>query len=169
MSTPLPSEKEEVWRYSPIGDLDLERFEPVAADGATPGGQDLVASLAAALGATAAQVLVHNGWPVWATNTWGAGLAVGGSGDVAGAVDIVGSVLEGGDALVRLNDAFAPDTVVVDVPPGVRVEDPILVVHWCDAEAGAMFPRTSVRAGGGPRSPWSRSTRGRRPRRSSCP
>jgi Fe-S cluster assembly protein SufD len=102
--------------------------------------------VAAALGQTAALVLVHNGSPVSVTNTAGAGLVVGASGDVAGAADIVGSVLEGGDALVRLNDAFVPDVVVVDVPAGVRVEDPILVVHWCDAEAAAMLPRTTVRA-----------------------
>ena len=46
------------------------------------------------------------------------------------------------------------DAVVVDVPDGVVVPEPILVVHWCadDEDAGlgtAVFPRTCVRAGRG--------------------
>ena len=49
---------------------------------------------------------------------------------------------------MRLNDAFTPDPVFVDVPAGVTVEGPLLVVHWCDAGAAA-FPRLAVRAGEG--------------------
>ncbi len=60
---------------------------------------------------------------------------------------MLGSVQHGGDALVRLNDAFTPDPVFVDVPAGVTVDGPVLVVHWC--EPGAAFPRTCVRAGEG--------------------
>jgi Fe-S cluster assembly protein SufD len=146
VSTPLPSEDEEVWRYTPIGQLELERYAPVRADGAAHGGRDLAAALAGILGPVAAQVVVHNGWPVSTTVTPGAGLTVGGAGDVAASPDIVGSVQRGGDALVRLNDAFAPDAVVVDVPPRTRVEEPVLVVHWCDGESAAVLPRTCVRA-----------------------
>ena len=142
----MPSDDEEVWRYSPIGQLSLERYEPVRANGATPGGSDLAASLARIVGPTAAVVLVHNGWPVSTTLTSSAGLAVGGTADVAAARDVVGSVQRDGDALVRLNDAFTPDAVVVDVPPNAIVEEPVLVVHWCDGESAAVFPRTCVRA-----------------------
>jgi len=38
----------------------------------------------------------------------------------------------------------------VDVPDGVCVEAPLLLVHWCDPGA-AVFPRTCVRAGQGAR------------------
>ena len=58
------------------------------------------------------------------------------------------SVQSGGDALVRLNDAFMPDGVFVDVPAGLTVERPVLVVHWCEPGA-RRFPRTCVRAGEG--------------------
>ena len=34
-SSPLPSESEEVWRYTPIDDLDLDAFAPP--DGRRPG------------------------------------------------------------------------------------------------------------------------------------
>ena len=33
---------------------------------------------------------------------------------------------------MRLNDAFAPDPVFVDVPDGVQVDAPVLIVHWCN-------------------------------------
>jgi Fe-S cluster assembly protein SufD len=145
-STPLPSEDEEVWRYTPIGRLSLDRYQPVRANGASHDVSDLAASVASAVGPTAALVLVHNGWPVSTTLGPGARLAVGGTAEVAGARDIVGSVQRDGDALVRMNDAFTPDAVVVDVPPQVVVEDPVLVVHWCDAESSAVLPRTCVRA-----------------------
>jgi Fe-S cluster assembly protein SufD len=41
-----------------------------------------------------------------------------------------------------------PDPVFLDVPAGVTVEGPVLVVHWCDP-AAAAFPRLCVRAGRG--------------------
>jgi Fe-S cluster assembly protein SufD len=63
---------------------------------------------------------------------------------------MLGAVQEGGDALVRLNDAFAPDPVFVDVPEGLAVDAPVLIVHWCDSGASA-FPRTCVRVGEGAR------------------
>jgi len=67
---------------------------------------------------------------------------------------MVGSVQVGGDALVLLNDAFVPEPILVDVPAGVVVPEPILVVHWCDgdetaAASPAAFPRTCVRLGAG--------------------
>ena len=49
---------------------------------------------------------------------------------------------------MRLNDAFTPDPVSVDVRAGVTVGGPLLVLHWCDAGAAA-FPRLAVRVGEG--------------------
>ena len=71
---------------------------------------------------------------------------------------MLGSVQQGGDALVRLNDAFAPDPVFVDVPAGMQVGAPVLIVHWCDG--ASAFPRTSVRVGEGSSCPSSRSSPG---------
>jgi Fe-S cluster assembly protein SufD len=149
-STPLPSESEEVWRYTPIDDLDLTDFTPAPAPAAAPPlGVALLAEITAALGSVAGSVLVHNGTPVAGIGTNAQGIAFGPASEVASADQILGSVLEGGDALVRLNDAFGPDPVVVDVPAGTRVVGPLLVVHWCDAAGAAVFPRLSVRAGEG--------------------
>ncbi len=61
---------------------------------------------------------------------------------------MLGSVQQGGDALVRLNDAFIPDPLFLDVPAGTTVPGAVLFVHWCDPGA-AVFPRLSVQAGEG--------------------
>jgi Fe-S cluster assembly protein SufD len=150
-STPLPSESEEVWRYTPIDHLVLDDFTAAPPDGTAPGhALDLLATLTAALGSTAGRVLVHNGHPGEYMPPVPTAFTFGGAGSVATSPELLGSVQQGGDALVRLNDAFLPDAVFVDVPAGTAVEEPILVVHWCDARA-AIFPRTAVRAGEGAR------------------
>ncbi len=102
------------------------------------------------LGSTAGSVLVHDGQPGAFAIAHGHApeFSFGRAGDVAASHHLLGSVQHGGDALVRLNDAFTPDPVFVDVPAGVTVERPLLVVHWCGPGAAA-FPRTVVRAGEG--------------------
>ncbi len=154
----MPSESEEVWRYTPIDDLDLGEFAPVTSSpGELPEAGRIVTEVVGDdLGQLSGLVVVHNGFPL-SFGPQGGGAAIGGTGDLPGAQSMVGSVQVGGDALVRLNDAFAPDAVLVDVPAGVVVPEPILVVHWCDpgevdeaASTGtAVFPRTSVRLGDG--------------------
>jgi Fe-S cluster assembly protein SufD len=148
----LPSENEEVWRYTPINTLVLDEFAPPTHGGPAPAGDQLLAALTTALDGVAGSVLVHNGIastfnspdPAGAE---GAGFAFGRADDVPGSSAMLGSVQQGGDALVRLNDAFAPDPVFVDVPAGVQVGAPVLIVHWCDG--ASAFPRTSVRVGEG--------------------
>jgi Fe-S cluster assembly protein SufD len=105
----------------------------------------LLGSLSSALGTTAGSVLVESGRPVSVSGS--SGFAVGRAADVATAPEMLGAVQHDGDALVRLNDAFLPDAVFVDVPEGIAVEAPLLVVHWL--EGSAAFPRTVVRAGKG--------------------
>jgi Fe-S cluster assembly protein SufD len=157
-STALPSESEEVWRYSLIDELSLEDFSPgvgagVTSAAASPDSLALFELLRTALGRTAACVLVLDGRAV--PTTWArAGIGdseafeFGPADTVAGAADMLGSVQRGGDALVRLNDAFTPDPIFVDVPGGVTVDGPVLVVHWCEPEP-TSFPRLCVRAGTG--------------------
>jgi Fe-S cluster assembly protein SufD len=157
VSTPLPTDSEEVWRYSPIDHLALDEFAPQAPqpEGSVPrspaAAEELRAAVETVLGTSAGSVLVHNGraGTFAVAGTPGApGFAFGRAEDVPEARHLLGSVQSGGDTLVRLNDAFMPDPVFVDVPAGVTVAGPLLVVHWCDAGAAA-FPRLAVRAGEG--------------------
>jgi Fe-S cluster assembly protein SufD len=151
-STPLPSEEEEVWRYTPIADLALEEFAPGSPDASGSPGEDMLAALREDLGSTAGSVLVHGGRPdAFAVgNGHASEFSFGRAGEVPTSRDLLGLVQRGGDALVRLNDAFTPDPVFVDVPAGVALDQPLLVVHWCEPGAAA-FPRTVVRAGEGAR------------------
>jgi Fe-S cluster assembly protein SufD len=154
----LPSESEEVWRYTPINELKLEEYTALAPgawdEAAAPGplGLEFFDSVVAMLGTLSGYVSVHNGQPgPFTVPGTDGGFHFGGSGQVPGAEEMVGGVQHEGDALVRLNDAFFPDAVLIDVPDGVVVPDPILVVHWCDRAEGsaapAVFPRTAVRLG----------------------
>lgn len=153
---PLPSEKEEVWRYTPIDSLDLDAYAPAApGTQADPLASAFLSGLAEDLPERAALVTTLGGAIVSVQRdrldeqVLVASLSSAGEG-------ALGRVLTGGDALVRLNDAFHPDAVVVDVPAGTVVADPIVVVHWCGAApeapggvAPASFPRTVVRLGRG--------------------
>jgi Fe-S cluster assembly protein SufD len=149
----MPSESEEVWRYTPINELNLEEFSagsPQKGDEPVQG-QEFLASIAGTIGDLAGQVLVTNGEPGLFRSADDS-FAFGRSGQVSGAQMMVGSVQQGGDALVLLNDAFLRDVVVIDVPAGHVVAHPILVVHWCAPDdaapaGGAIFPRTCVRVG----------------------
>ena len=163
---PLPSEKEEVWRYTPIDGLSLDDFAPVTAP---PGGtlgelaSAFVGGVVEDLGGVAASAVVRDGWPAsFDRSRLSGGVVVAPLTEHDVGAGLVGRVLGGGDALVRLNDAFHPDVLVVDVPAGVEVAQPIVVVHWCagptagadggdafTAPAPAAFPRTVVRLGRG--------------------
>jgi len=153
-SLPLPSEKEEVWRYSPIDELRLEDFAPT---GPSPreDGRGTV-GLATQLDPTSAVVTVRDGRPVaYDVSRLPDGVMVGPATREAVGQELVGAVQQGGDALVRLNDAFVPDVVLVDVAPGAIVSAPIVIMHVCSsaqatsATAPASFPRTAVRVGRG--------------------
>jgi Fe-S cluster assembly protein SufD len=155
----LPSESEEVWRYSPINELDLDGFGPVTGSGSASRADEFLDSVTALVGGLSAHVVVRAGVPGPFVRADGAGadragFTFGGADAVDGAAAMVGRVQVEGDALVRLNDAFARDVILVDVPAGVVVPHPVLILHWCEGDGGtvagpALFPRTSVRLGEG--------------------
>jgi len=155
---PLPSEKEEIWRYTPIDQLDLDAYAPLEGNRGTSGPVAAVwEQFARVVAPSAAVVATRNGTPVRVERSaLPPGVAVGGLSSVEAGEDTLGAVVGGAsDALVHLNDAFLSDPVVVTVPPGVVVEHPVVVVHYCDAEQGAggrapaCFPRTRVHVGSG--------------------
>jgi Fe-S cluster assembly protein SufD len=142
----MPTEAEEVWRYSRINDLDLARFAPVrdvASDTSTPAQPQAVLD---AIGERAGLVLTRDG--AIARTELDEGLAS--KGVSLGAVDPTQADVAAPDVddlFVAMNAAFASEPIVVDVPAGVVIERPIVIVHWIDTDGGATFPRTIVRAG----------------------
>jgi Fe-S cluster assembly protein SufD len=144
----LPSTDEEIWRYSRIDDLSLDDFAP--ADGGDVVVPAASQALVDAVAARSATVVVANGRVV-STEVDEAlaakGVHVGRVADDQS--DLVGGAVgEAPDALVSLHDAFVADPVVVDVPAGVTVPGPVVVVHVTGGDGAAAFPHLVVRAGG---------------------
>jgi len=154
-SSPLPTEKDEVWRYSRIDQLDLDRFQPAGAAraGADPGPtpSERIHALVAGLGPRSGLVITIDG--VLATLASTAGddqVSLGRATDHAEGSTLLGGVLGDAHDFPLLNDAFAIDPVVVDVQPGASISDPVVIVHVVSGAGGtAVFPRTVIRAGAG--------------------
>ena len=152
ISWPTPSE--EIWRYSRIDELDLERYRPLTptdpglADAPAPGG----GPFAAEAGERAGLVVVHNGRVVRCEldeSLAAKGVVIDDlSASDESVRDALGSCSDASpDAFTTLHDAFLMGGAYVSVPAGVVVDKPIVVVHWLEGDGIASFPHTLVLAG----------------------
>jgi len=148
-----PTPAEEIWRYSRIDELDLDRFRPPSRDELgepgpepAPGG----GPVAAEAGERAGLVVVRNGRVVHhelddtlaAKGVVVCGLATCDEADVTA---VLGSCSQASpDAFTVLHDAFLAGGAFVKVPAGVVVDKPIIVLHWSEGEGLATFPHTLV-------------------------
>ena len=71
----------------------------------------------------------------------------GAASSLDGASDLLAALPDDGHALVWLHHALAADPIVIDVPAGVAVTDPIVVRHSGPADGTASATRLVVRAG----------------------
>jgi len=153
-SAPLPTEKDEVWRYSRIDDIDLGRFQTGEAPPATSAdvmvspSLDRVRALVEALGPNSGLIVTVNGALASVLESDNGGLNIGRLTEHAEAEALLGSIATDPADFVLLNDAFAADPLVVDIAAGASIEDPVVVVHIVSGPGGdAVFPRTVIRAG----------------------
>jgi len=153
-----PTDAQEIWRYSRIGELDLSRFRPVPAeamgepgDESAPGG----GPVAAEAGERSGLVVVRNGRVVHhaldpdleAKGVRVCGIATCEADELA---SLLGTCSDASpDAFTALHDAFLAGGAYVKVPKGVVVEQPIVVLHWSEGEGLASFPHTLVVAEAG--------------------
>lgn len=141
----MPVEREEVWRYSRIEELDLDAFAPVSgeATSAAPGAVDAVAALVPAAG-----VAVTVDGHLVRVELDEAYAAKGVTFGLASAAEQLG-VASGPptEAFTALHDAFLTDPLVLTVPDGVVVDRPVLVFHSLTRAGAAVFPRTVVHLG----------------------
>lgn len=145
---PLPSPEEEVWRYSRVGDLDLAEWTP--APGSDPGAAPSAAPLVDDVGV---EVLVVDGVvsvgdvpASWTERGVVVAAASTLTEDQAGLGSVAG---EGPDVFAAHNDAFLADAVVVTVPRGVVLDEPVAVHQHLATPGLAVFPRLVVRLGEG--------------------
>jgi Fe-S cluster assembly protein SufD len=148
-----PTPADEIWRYSRIDQLDLERYRPMTPDelGApgderAPGGGPWLAEA----GERAAVLIVRDGRVV--RHELDASLDAKGVRvcDIATCDDdairetLGGASASSEDAFTVLHDAFLAGGAFVYVPEGVIVEQPIVVLHWSEGDGEASFPHTLV-------------------------
>jgi Fe-S cluster assembly protein SufD len=151
-----PSPSQELWRYSRIDELDLTRYRPFTeeelgrpGDERAPGG----GPWAAEAGHHSAMIVVHDGRVVHheldpgleAKGVRVCGIATCESDEVGHLLGRASQSSE--DAFTVLHDAFLAGGAFIHVPSGVVVEDPILVLHWCEGDQRASFPHTIVALG----------------------
>lgn len=146
----LPKEAEEIWRYSRIDDLELDRYAPCP-----PGGDiaidelpDELQALVDAAGQEATVVVSHNGGEGRILRPHDSVAVVpGGRGPLGEGVPA--PVLRGpqADIWTALNGAFVQVPWRVTVAAGAVVEGPVVVVHWLDRDGSAVFPRLEVEIG----------------------
>ncbi len=138
----LPSASDEVWRYTPLGELGLERH--AVATGPSPAApSDAARRLAAGAGVVLTVVDGHLA-PVGELPE---GLSV--SADDSGRSHTGQALVEryANDAFSLLNAALAPATTVVRVEPGAVLAGPVVVLGL--AGSGASFARLRVEVGRG--------------------
>jgi Fe-S cluster assembly protein SufD len=138
----LPTPSDEVWRYAPLGDLDLERFEVPSAPKQAPD-SDFATQLRQRAGLV---IRVVDGFCV------DTGEVIEG---VSVEVDQSNDSLSGdtllaryeGDTFALLNAALAPSTTMIRVAAGVNIAEPIVVLN--ESSATASFSRTQIVLGRG--------------------
>jgi Fe-S cluster assembly protein SufD len=149
-ATPLPTDAEEVWRYSRIAELDLDRYAPAPAS-APAVGAGVPARLQAVIDASGpvAGVLVMRNGRIAHRQLDAAlaerGVVLGALADAPDGEELLGAAQGEDDAFTALNDAFVGDPVLVRVPAGLVVERPLLVLEWLDGDGLVVPSRTVVR------------------------
>lgn len=147
----LPSPEEEVWRYSRISDLDLDRFTPAGPDRPDGSLDPRVAAVAAAIDAVVVTVVDGRPSVPELPAEWGAkGVVVSSATDLDEGVAGLGAVaVDGPDVFATMNDAFTAAPLVISVPRGVVLDRPVLIAHQVVTAGVAVFPRLVVRIGEG--------------------
>ena len=153
-STPLPDASAEEWRYSRVDDLDLGRYEPVGVGTVevvtVP---DEAQAVLAALGPSSGHAVLVDGVLAdvrLADDLAGRGVQVGRLAELAVlptdgiAADHLGLAP---DPFGDLTVAHGADPLVVVVPRGVTVPQPVHVVHVVTVAGALVLPRLVVFAG----------------------
>jgi Fe-S cluster assembly protein SufD len=137
----LPSDAEEVWRYSRIAELDLDAYAPVGPGDPVDVPSTALAPLLDAVGPRSGLVVTSNGQLLPSAEPTARGLTISWDGQPPVPV---GEIAGEPDAFVTLNSAYMSGPLTVRVQRGTVLTDPIVVVHWLDASGAAIFPRTLV-------------------------
>lgn len=138
----LPQVSDEVWRYAPLGDLDLDRFS-VAHEALTGEDSEFAKELCRRAGLV---VRVTDGFCVDTTSSIdGVTIEVDESSTSLGGEPL--SARYANDAFGLLNAALSPATTIIRIAAGTIVEKPIVVLNVTNGSSS--FPRTHIDLGRG--------------------
>jgi Fe-S cluster assembly protein SufD len=137
----LPTADLEVWRYSPIDDLDLGRYQTVeGAPGADPPIEHpMVPADRAALIVVRDDRIVH-------LEVNAAGVSITPFAELEEEPAGLGEAINEPDAFTLRNDAFGESGLFIDIERNAVVELPVVVVHDVTVEGSVTYPRVLVRA-----------------------
>ncbi|MFN8050928.1 MAG: Fe-S cluster assembly protein SufD [Acidimicrobiales bacterium] len=153
--TPLPDPSLEEWRYSRVGDIELDRFTVPATSEVVPDG---ALTLSDGLGKYAGRLVHHNGHLVsaeLAPEIAELGVRFGllsESADELGGSEVAATVGSSEhvavvDAFTELNVAFGVDPLLLSVPRNVVVDLPFQVIGVVDADQALVLNRLVIVAG----------------------
>lgn len=148
----LPSQAEEIWRYSRIDDLDLDAFGlpwPPAAGALLPSAGPPQGLVSSAMAAPSARVDLVDGRVVALRvrpEAAAAGLSVVSLASSSRAPE-GWAAPRGGDPFDDLGAAVTADGLVVELRRGAAVSGPVVIVHQVTADGQVVAGRTLVRVG----------------------
>jgi Fe-S cluster assembly protein SufD len=137
-----PSDESEVWRYSRINDVDLDRFNRPAH---TSSEIDPVVPADAA-----ATVVIRDGFITELSTRDIDGLTVTAASDHPDGRTLFAKLRgPADDAVSALHDASISGVVMVDVARGAHIDGPIVIDTYSDVEDGLVAPHTLIRCANG--------------------
>lgn len=143
----LPSSTEELWRYTPIADLDIARFSPVAvAPDAVPAGfvtDDVISGAAAIVDFVDGHLVDLTVDPSLAD-----GLVVERMSESGDVDDLLARTLgSAADVFTETNLAFAHDPIVVRISRGKSPDGAVVIRHHTKSKQALVCSRVVVVAG----------------------
>ena len=138
-----PSDEEEVWRYSRIGEVDFARYGVVDDAPASPPDPILID------GAAATVTLRNGAASIERTDQLGKTTVTTIDEHPDGAALLNAVRGEAIDAVGHLHDANVRDIIVIDVPRGAAVLAPIVIDTYSAGDGALTCPHTIVRAAAG--------------------
>jgi Fe-S cluster assembly protein SufD len=137
----LPSFEEEIWRYTPIADLDVSKYQLGA-----PGGSMVDFGLTAGLDEEAAAVIHIVDGQVVSISVHDEAVTV--LTDGTEFENLIGSVMQtGADVFSDYNFAFCSAPIVIHIASNAAIADPVLIRQHTTTDGLAWFPRVLVDVG----------------------